>query len=130
MFHLVTYNYHYLDDCYSEVTAYTALAILLLGYFSMTHMDASFTPTNDTDYSCHTKHRTYSTNQMVCISCHIMPLVINSLGGRHTYAYRHSRTKEIIRNQAHVNLWPARVWFKYNCKLCIVTITFFLATYV
>ena len=39
---------------------------------------------------------------MGSISHHITPLAINSLGGRHTHAYRHSWTEVILRNQAHV----------------------------
>ena len=34
-------------------------------------------------------HRTYLTNQIVSISHHIMPLVINSLRGRHTHRRPH-----------------------------------------
>ena len=54
---------------------------------------------------------------MESISCHITPLVINSLGGRHTQTQTHTqththkhthtdvRTETILRNQA-------RAWFK------------------
>ena len=38
-----------LNDFYNEVTAYTALAYSVL----MARMDAKVTPTDDTDYSCH-----------------------------------------------------------------------------
>ena len=41
----------FLNDCYSDVTAYTALIRLV----SMTRMDAYITPTNDTNYSFHIK---------------------------------------------------------------------------
>ena len=44
-----------LNDCYSEVTAYTALVLTLIGLVSTTRMDAYVTPTIDTDYSCHIK---------------------------------------------------------------------------
>ena len=44
-----------LNDCYSEVTAYTAPFLTLIGLVSTTHMDAYVTPTIDTDYSCHIK---------------------------------------------------------------------------
>ena len=44
-----------LNDCYSEVTAYTALVLTVIGLVSMMHMDAYATPTIDTDYSCHIK---------------------------------------------------------------------------
>ena len=43
-----------LNDCYSEVTAYTALAALI-GLVSTIRMDAYVMPTNDTNYSCHIK---------------------------------------------------------------------------
>ena len=36
-------------------------------------------------------HRTYLTNRMGSISHHIMPLVINSLGGGHTHTQTHTR---------------------------------------
>ena len=41
-----------LNDCYSEVTAYTSPAY---SYWATTRMDPYVTPTNDTDYvySCH-----------------------------------------------------------------------------
>ena len=43
---------------------------------------------------------------MGSISHHIMPLVINGLGGRdaYTHAYRHSWTETILRNQARDGL--------------------------
>ena len=41
-----------LNDCYSEVMAYTALVITLIGLVSTTRMNAYVTPTIDTDYSC------------------------------------------------------------------------------
>ena len=44
-----------LNDCYSEVTAYTALLLTLIGLVSTTRMDAYVTPTIHTDYSCHIK---------------------------------------------------------------------------
>ena len=40
-----------LNDCYSEVTAYTTLSYSV---FTM-HMDAKVTPTDDIDYSCYIK---------------------------------------------------------------------------
>ena len=44
-----------LNDCYSEVMAYTALVLTLIGLVSTTRMDAYVKPTIDTDYSCHIK---------------------------------------------------------------------------
>ena len=62
---------------------------------------------------------------MKFISCHITPLVINSLGGTHTHTHTHThtythththilmiRTGLILRNQARAGLWPALAWFK------------------
>ena len=56
-------------------------------------------PTIDTDYSCHIKaieliynqlYNLFITNRMGSRSHHIMPLVINSLGGSHTYTHTHT----------------------------------------
>jgi len=61
------------------------------------------TPTNYTirhDFNCHINEKktpkTCLTNHKGSISHHIMPLVINSLGGghTHTHAYRHRRQKQ------------------------------------
>ena len=56
---------------------------------------------------------------MRLISCHSTPLVINSLGRRHTHIYRHTQTHipmickgSILRNQAHAGFQLARAWFK------------------
>ena len=62
---------------------------------------------------------------MESILCHIMPLVINSLGGGHTHTHTHThtqthiqtiRTGPILGNQARAGLRPARAWFK-NCEI-------------
>ena len=57
----------------------------------MTHLISKATPTNDTDYSCHTKavhvELVYIINQSLGV--HITPLVISSLGGGHTDTYIH-----------------------------------------
>ena len=39
-------------DCYSELTAYTAIAYSV-GLDLMTQINAKAMPTNNTDYSCH-----------------------------------------------------------------------------
>ena len=85
----------------------------------MTHMDAYIMLTKDADYNCYIKAiELILTNHMGSISRHIMPLVINSLRGRHTHtqtnthAYRHSRTEAILRNQVHAGRRPALAWFK------------------
>ena len=43
-----------LNDCYSEVMAYTALAYFIGLVYTM-RMDAYIAPTNNIDYSCHIK---------------------------------------------------------------------------
>ena len=48
---LVTVTTAVLNDCYSEVMAYIALAYSV---FTM-YMDAKDKPTDNTDYSCHIK---------------------------------------------------------------------------
>ena len=60
-------------------------------------------PTNDTDYSCHTKAivLSYLTNHMGSISHHIMPIVISSLGGGQTD--RHTRTHARTHAHAHTH---------------------------
>ena len=73
----------------------------------MTHMDAKATHTNNTDYRCYNykSHITNLTNHNGYISHHIMPLVINSLGGRHTHAtthvYRHPHRKFFKKPDVH-----------------------------
>ena len=56
---------------------------------------------------------------MESISCHITPLVINSLGAdTHTHTHTHTNTHKdihtetILRNQASVGLRPVHAWFK------------------
>ena len=44
-----------LNDCYSEVMAYTALAYSYWAIVSATRMDAKAIPTNNTNYSYHLK---------------------------------------------------------------------------
>ena len=48
---------------------------------------------------------------MESILHHIMPLVINSLGGGHTHTHTDVRTGTILRNQAHASLQPVHTWF-------------------
>ena len=49
--HLLKLTTVVLNDCYSEVMAYTVLAYSVF----TTYMDAKVTPTEDIDYSCHIK---------------------------------------------------------------------------
>ena len=69
-----------------EETAYTQVSTM--------RMETYATPTKDIDYSCYVykSHRTYLTNHMGSIPRHIKPLVINSLGGRHTHINTHTHT--------------------------------------
>ena len=54
---------------------------------------------------------------MESISCHVTPLVINSLGAD-KQSYTDVRTEAILRNQARTCLWPAHAWFKNSlCKV-------------
>ena len=64
---------------------------------------------------------------MRSISRHIMPLVINDLGGGHTHTHTHAnthihiqtiRTKAILQNQAHAGRRPVRAWFKKCGTFC------------
>ena len=65
---------------------------------------------------------------MGSISRHITPLVINSLGDRHTQTHTHTHTNThtdvhtgtILRNQVHAGLWPARAWFKKSYNVAIL----------
>ena len=55
---------------------------------------------------------------MRCISHHITPLVINTLGAdTHTNTHMRIRaltdvcTETILRNQVHTAMWPGHAWF-------------------
>ena len=67
----------------------------------MTHTNATATRINDNDYSCPIANscKTCLTNHMGSISYHITPLVINSLGGRHTHTHTHTRTHTHTHNK-------------------------------
>ena len=56
----------------------------------MTHINAIATPTNNTYYSCHYNYA------VEAFTNHFTPLVINSLGDRHT---KHTYTHEHIMNK-------------------------------
>ena len=68
-------------------------------------MDAYATPTNDTDYSFHIKAIEFT--QRSILHC-ITPLVINSLGGRHTHIHKH----------AYTNIHRQRNFKKPDCGWC------------
>jgi len=58
--------------------------------------------------------KTCLTNHKGSISHLIIPLVINSLGGRHTYTHvcmLTLQTQAISRNQLHAGLWLMHNWF-------------------
>ena len=62
------------------------------------YMDAYITPTNDTDHIKAIKLK-YLTNHKGSIAHHSTPLVINSLGGRHTHKHANTHTHIDIRGQ-------------------------------
>jgi len=73
------------------------------------------TPTNYTiryDFNCHINERetpkTCLTNHKGSISHHIMPLVINSLGGGHTHTCTHARTNTDIMDKSNFKKPGAR----------------------
>ena len=61
------------------------------------------------------------TNRMKFISCHIMSLVINSLGQTHTHTWTRILmicTGSLLRNQVHASCSrPEHPWFKKQYKL-------------
>jgi len=83
------------------------------------------------NFNCHINEKktpkTCLTNHKNSISHHITPLVINSLGGRHTHAsILTSWTKAISRNQSHASLCLARTWFKNKLTSYKVFVNIFL----
>ena len=116
------------NDCYSEAMAYMVLTYSYLVGFHDAYIDAYTTPTININHSYHIKaiYRIYLANHMESISCHITPLVINSLWGRHTctrkhthtQAYRHSRTEAILRNQVCTSHRPAHAWINTEFIEC------------
>ena len=109
-----------LNDCYSEVTAYTVLAYSYWASFHNAYVCLCHAHYRYRPQLPYKSHRTYLTNRMGSISHHITPLVINSLRGRHTNTHAYIRTETILRNQAHASLWPAHAWFK-NLKIMNLT---------
>ena len=104
-----------LNGCKSEVVPYTVLACSF-GLVSMLRFNCKAMPTNDTDYSCHTNlfNQSYGS-----ISYHIMPLVITSLGGRHTYTLT-SQTRPISRKQLHTDCRPICASFNKRIHFCVI----------
>jgi len=79
------------------------------------------TPTNYMtryDFNYHINEReiptTCLTNHKSSISHHIMPLVINSLGGGHTHTHTHTdiADKSNFKKPGMRRLWLAHTWFK------------------
>ena len=100
-----------LNDCYSEVTAYTALAYSYWASFHDVYICLRHANHRYRLQLIFKSHSTCLTNRIGSISHHIMPLVINSFGGGHTntHAYRHSRTEAILGNQARRSAAGARL---------------------
>ena len=78
-----------LNDCYSEVTAYTVL-VLTNRMGSISHHITPLVINSLGGGDTHTHTHTHT----------------------HTQAYRRSQTEVILRNQACTGLRPARAWFK------------------
>ena len=102
------------NDCYSEVTAYTALVYSYWAsfhdvYICLRHANHRYRRLQ----LPYKSHGTCLTNRIGSISHHTVPLVINSLGGRHTntHAYRHSLTEAILGNQVRTGLRLVRACF-------------------
>ena len=73
----------------------------------MTHINAIATPTNDIDYSCHYNYA------VEAFTNHFTPLVINSLGDRHTkhtYVRIHIMKKSIPETRCKPG-WHMAAWF-------------------
>jgi len=99
------YSFHttvfYLVNIFKEIKSLLSPKLFLNNY-SNCHINEKETP------------KTCLTNHKGSISHHIMPLVINSLGGGHTHTHTRiqtSRTKAISRNQSCAGQRPARAWF-------------------
>ena len=88
-----------------------------MGLVSTTRTNAMVMPINDNDVQLpYASCRTYLTNRISSILCHIMPLVINSLAQARTHTHTQARiptinTGSILRNQAHAGLLPVRALF-------------------
>ena len=102
-----------LNDCYSELMAYTVLAYSYWASFHNVYICLRHAHYRYQLKMPYKSHRTYLTNHMGSISHHIMPLVINSLGGGHTHTHAYIRTETILRNQACT--WFKNVVTKNKC---------------
>ena len=81
-----------LNDCYSEVTTYTALAYSYWASFHDAYICLRHAHYRYRLQLPYKSHITYLVNRMGSISPHITPLVINSLGGRDTHMQTHTHT--------------------------------------
>ena len=91
-----------LNYCYSEVTAYTVLAY---SYWASFYDACGCLRHAHYQYQLqlpYISHRTYLTNRMGSISHHITPLVINSLGGRHTCKHKHTCKHTHTHTHTHI----------------------------
>ena len=107
-----------LNDCYSELTAYTALAYSYWASFHDAYIclrHAHYWYRLQLPYK---SHKTYLTNRMGSISHHITPLVINSLGGGHTHTHTHTRIHPHRNNTKKPGARRPRAWFKNFWGFC------------
>ena len=117
-----------LNDCYSEVTAYTVLA-----YSYWTSFHDAYICLRHIHYRYrlqlpYKSHRTYLTNHMGSISHHITPLVINSLGGGHTHIQTFAADRSNSKKPGVRRLQPARSWFN-NWQVKDWQMAFYLLTF-
>ena len=91
-----------LNDCYSELTAYTALAYSYWASFYDAYICLHHAHYRYQLQLPYKSHKTYLTNCMGSTSHHITPLVINSLGGRHTHT--HARTHAHTHTHTHTSI--------------------------
>ena len=108
-----------LNDCYSELMAYTVLAYSYWASFHDKYICLHHAHYRYRLQMPYKRHRTYSTNRMRSILHHITPLVINSLGGRHTNTHTRKHTciqtftdRSNSKKPGARRLRPARAWFK------------------
>ena len=120
------------NDCYNEVTAYTVLAYCYWVSFHdvygcLCHAHYQYRPQLPNK-----GYRTHVTNHIGSISCHIIPLVIHSVGGGHTHTHtiKHTYIQTFAdrSNSKKPGVWrPSCTWFKnvpkylsYLSKMCLM----------
>ena len=97
----------------------------------MTHINAIATPTNNTYYSCHYNYA------VEAFTNHFTPLVINSLGDRHTkHTYTHHEQNQFPETRCKpATSWHMAAWFNnsmsfrtYKMLIAILSATKHTAT--